>query len=199
MDNTPPRDDNEPTYQDHKPSTTPNPYLQDFGESKLPPPPPRTPSRRTGKIVAVVLYIILILAASVFAYIIGFESGKSTPQRTPTAQSYDPGAQILIQQQPSNGRGNPSLGWTCYMSDGDYQTVFAEFDNSNLDAFASDCYNFYLQELGGGIGIPYPNQYSQNSTAQCSGTFKDHTHWTVFAPGMLVILQKMCTTLKAES
>jgi hypothetical protein len=86
------------------------------------------------------------------------------------------------------------------MADSDYQTIFAEFDNSNLVAVARDCYAFYTDGLGYGIGgIPYPNTYSQNSTAQCSGTLKDHTHWTVFAPDMSVIPQKMCNTLKAEA
>lgn len=85
MDNITPQNADEPTYQDHKPATTPNPYIHDLGESKLPPPPPRTPSRRIGKIVTGVLYIIIVNAASIFAYFIGFESGKSTSIRyTPT-------------------------------------------------------------------------------------------------------------------
>ncbi len=109
MDNTPLQDANAPTYQDHKSDTTPNPYAHDFGESKLPPPPPKTPSRRIGKIVTGVLYIIVVIAASTFAYIIGFKSG--TTIHSQNSSTYSPvsissGGTPALQHTPTTNNGS---------------------------------------------------------------------------------------------
>ena len=82
MDNTAPRDANETTYQDPKSTTTPNPYLHDLGESKLPPPPPPN-SRNTRRWIVELVAAISLIAAGVFStnlfshyyYSLGYNNG----------------------------------------------------------------------------------------------------------------------------
>lgn len=89
MDNTQ-HSNIEPTQYAGYEHTTPNPYLDQYlqGVNKLPPPPPRAAKNHMKRVLIVAIIIITLLLASIFTYILGFESGSTVHNQS--SSTYNP-------------------------------------------------------------------------------------------------------------